>query len=119
MYVGIVRSFIDAWPRRDGTIPPDMRTIMETVGRIAYPQTWRSAEQPVEVGRRGRGRDLVISPEMMDDPDIRFFVERNPDYARGVALPFIVKFDSKNFAALSWRAAQKLVRCKPSRRARA
>ncbi len=109
MYLGLIRSFIDAWPRRDRTLPPDIRFVMETIGRMAYPQTWRSADQPVEVGRKGRGRDLVISEALMGAPDVRFFVERNPDYARGMALPFIMKVDAENLAGLCWRSIRKLV----------
>ncbi|MBK8263482.1 MAG: hypothetical protein IPK80_19335 [Nannocystis sp.] len=46
----------------------------------------------------------------MQDPDVRFFVERNPGYSQGVALPFLVKIDARNLAALSWRSLRKLVR---------
>ena len=110
MYLGVVRSFADAWPRSDRKTPPEIRSVMEIVGRMAYPQTWRSADEPVEVGRRGRGRDLVISETMMRASDVRFFVEKNPGYSRGTALPFLVKIDAKNLAALGVRSLRKLLR---------
>lgn len=110
MYLGVVRSFSDAWPRCERETPPEIRFVMETVGRLAYAQTWRSADEPVAVGRRGHGRDLVISETMMRAPDVRFFVEKNPDYSRGTALPFMVKIDAKNLAALCLRSLRKLVR---------
>ncbi|MBK8263479.1 MAG: hypothetical protein IPK80_19320 [Nannocystis sp.] len=68
-YLGVVRSFADAWPRRGRETPPEIRFVMDTVGRMAYSQTWRSADESVAVGRRGRGRDLVISEEMMGSPN--------------------------------------------------
>ncbi len=110
MYLGVVRSFTDAWPRAGHDTPPEIRFVMETVGRMAYPSTWRSADEPVEVGRRGRGREFEITQEMMEAPDMRFFVERNPGYARGTALPFLVKIDAKNLIALAVRSVRKTVR---------
>lgn len=110
MYLGVVRSFADAWPRHDRETPPEIRSVIESVGRMAYPRTWRSADEPVEVGRRGRERDLVISEKMMQAPDVRFFVDRNPGYSRGTALPFLVKIDARNLALLCLRSLRKLVR---------
>lgn len=108
MYLGVVRSFADAWPRFDRETPPEIRNVMETVGRMAYSETWRSADEPVEVGRRGRERALEISDKMLGEPDVRFFVEKNPSYARGTALPFLVKIDARNLAMLGMRSLRKL-----------
>ncbi len=109
MYLGVIRSFTDAWPRRGTEIPADIRLIMDSVGRKAYPDTWRGPSEPVAVGRRGRERELVIGESMLADPDVRYFVEHNPDYARGTALPFMVKIDAKNLASLSVRSLRKLL----------
>lgn len=110
MYVGVARSFVDTWPRRNCDMPPEVRVIMDSLGRRTHPETWRSADEPIPVARRGRGDELAVPDKLLGAPDVRFYLEKNPGYAEGMALPFVFKLDARNLAGLCLRSLRKLVR---------
>jgi hypothetical protein len=62
---------------------------------------------------RAQGRRL--RPGIADaaddpDPDIRYFLDRNPRHAAGERLPCLCPLNARNAAAIAWRAIQRIVR---------
>jgi hypothetical protein len=102
MYRTISRMFIDYWPRHDCSIPAPMHTLMDEAGSRAFGDAWRGPEQPVISGRRDHaGVAFEIPPAELDDDAIRFFVQRNPNYLQGDAIPVLMRMDARNFWSLA------------------
>lgn len=88
-------------PSRDFEPPPLMRAIYETLYDDTDPD-----------GLIAEPRAALIDPEQRawiertDDPDVRWFVERNPRYREGFGLPLLVRIALRDFARASVPAAR-------------
>jgi hypothetical protein len=100
MYLAGVRSFIDVWPRIGVKTPDDLLALMEIVGSHMYEGSWNGPTKPMIGGRLGTQEVIAIPPEMMSDPDVRFYAECNPTYLQGSALPCLIRLDMRNAVAL-------------------
>jgi len=73
----------------------DYKNVIQEVMKRLYPEFWD--DQKFEIHLPGTEFDIApIQEQYLEDPDIRFFLERNPNYEKGVAMPcaFSVSFFS-------------------------
>lgn len=96
-------GYARAWPRRDVETPPVERRLYEALCRRLFGETWSPETgtcAPIE-GRVLKRAVAQATPEVLAaDPDVAYFVERNPGYLRGEALPILVPLDALNWLAL-------------------
>lgn len=89
-------------PSHDFDPPPLMRAV--------YARLYGDATDPD--GLIAEPRAAHVDPEQLawiartDDPDVRWFVERNPRYREGFGLPILVRISLRDFARASLPAAR-------------
>lgn len=85
-YLLLTRNMPTHWPRHDRPTPPFAARVLDLLARDKFGEAW-DPEQGIlrfEVcqGRLKRGV-APIEARLLEHPDIRFFVERNPGHADG------------------------------------
>lgn len=85
-YLLLCRNFPEYWPRHDRETPPWQKELLTTLCREKFGSAFKEERGILKFDRPlGRLRVEVapIEPAMLGDPDIRFFVERNPGHVQG------------------------------------
>ena len=85
-YLLLSRNFPEYWPRRDKPTPPWQSAVLATLAKEKFGEFFASERGVVQFDRpMGRLREGVapIAEEMLQDPDVRFFMEKNPGHAAG------------------------------------
>lgn len=87
-YLYLVRSFVTAWPNRSGATPPLCAELLDRTMRALGESAWDPASGRVIRGGEVRYREGVVGKDVdrLDDPDVRFYHERNPEQQRGDSL---------------------------------
>lgn len=95
--------FREWYPRYDSEIPEDTQKIMDAFGKIKYPQNYDQQTGLITFS----GSAETLKPGVADanegrlnDPHIRYFVERNPNHMQGYELVCTAKISVKNFAPI-------------------
>jgi hypothetical protein len=91
------------WPRRDCTPPAFEEGLYARLCRDSYGAQWDPARGVCAAipGRVLRPSAAAIPVGVSKHPDVAFFVERNPGYAMGEALPVLVPLDAANWLTLA------------------
>lgn len=95
-YLLLGRNFPEYWPRRDTPTPPWPAAVMKTFASEKFGRHFVAERGVIEFDRpMGRLRDGMapIEPEMLDDPDVKFFIEKNPRHEVGDELCCLGKLD--------------------------
>jgi hypothetical protein len=102
LYRAVSRMFRDFWPRFDAPTPPEILALMDDAGRHFYQDVWTGPLNPVVGDRRGNSDSglLEVPAAALNDPTVRFFVERNPTHLEGTALPLLTRLDARNLTAV-------------------
>lgn len=106
-YLLLARNFQHFWPRRGHVTPHREAEIIES---LALEKFGAGFSRDLGVFRAGndsgrvRGGVAPLTTGLLDDPDIRFFANRNPRHAAGDELCCLGKFDLMT----CWRAFAKL-----------
>lgn len=85
-YLLLSRNFPEYWPRRDMPTPEWQSTVLTSLATEKFGAAFVPERGIVRFERpMGRLREDVapIDPEMLGDPDVRFFMEKNPGHAAG------------------------------------
>lgn len=85
-YLLLCRNFPEYWPRHDRETPPWQKELLAALCREKFGSAFKEERGILSFDRPlGRLRVEVapIEPAMLADPDIRFFVERNPGHSQG------------------------------------
>lgn len=85
-YLLLVRNFPEYWPRREIPTPQWQAAILKTLATEKFGHHFEPERGIVQFDRpMGRLRAGVapIDREMLDDPDVRFFIEKNPGHEMG------------------------------------
>lgn len=108
-YLMLPRNFVTFWPRRDQPTPSWVQELLESFARVHYGGAWDPERGIVRGDPRRRLREGVASVDeaLLTDPDIRFFVEKNPGYARGDQLPVLVPLNASNWMAVAGNAVRR------------
>jgi hypothetical protein len=85
-YLLLARNFPTYWPRHDRATPDRELALLDALARAKYADAWVPElgilRFPERLGRL-RGNVAPIGAKDLEDPHIRFFVERNPGHAAG------------------------------------
>jgi hypothetical protein len=111
-YLLAVRNLPDVWPRRDATMPAVERSVYDTLLKRCYPSQWdpsRGVCSPNKINLAATELQIPSS-RGTDDPDLQFYCERNPDYARGDALPVLVPLTWSGFLSVGMRMVRAKMR---------
>jgi hypothetical protein len=85
-YLLLARNFPTYWPRFDRPTPERELALLDALARAKYPEAWVPElgilRFPEKLGRL-RGNVAPIGAKELEDPHIRYFVERNPGHATG------------------------------------
>lgn len=101
--------FHDYHPRWDVETPPWAKNVLDTLGRCKFGEHYDAARGVVSFsGKRERLRKGVadVTEAHLRHPEIRFFVERNPNHEDGDELACIAEIRPENFT----RAAKRVLR---------
>jgi hypothetical protein len=85
-YLLLSRNFPEHWPRRDRPTPPWPAAVLALVAREKFGDAFVAERGILQfdtpMGRLRAGVAPIGAP-LLEDPDVRFFAERNPGHARG------------------------------------
>jgi hypothetical protein len=96
-YLLLTRSYSEHWPRHDRPTPPDVQALLDALAREKFGALYDPTSGLLRMGKPdGRLREDVapITPRLLEDPEIRFFAERNPGHTQAdelcclAAVPF-------------------------------
>ncbi|AKF06286.1 hypothetical protein [Sandaracinus amylolyticus] len=86
-YLLLTRNFPEHWPRHDRPTPPWQQTILDELATRRFGDAYDARRGVLCFADSGHGRlraDVApIDAALACDPDVRFFVERNPGAPRG------------------------------------
>jgi len=106
-YLLLVRNVAEYWPRRDRATPLWESGVIELLARRHGGPAWdRTAGIIRSQGRRLRDGVADALPDI-SDPDLHYFLERNPGFATGERLPCLCPLNARNVAAIAWRALRR------------
>lgn len=116
-YLLMANNFSEHWPRHEQTTPAGRQALLDAFAGQVFPGHYQPDTGlitfPPSSGRLREGVAAATEALTAANPRIRYFVERNPDWARGVELACI--------AEMSWsmplRYALKALRKRSARRA--
>lgn len=111
-YLALARNFRDYWPRPDRAIPAWESAYMLHLTRAIYHADVDPARMVYEAeSARSFNEDETRVPEALTgDRDVRFFVDRNPHYAKGAKLMCLGPLTLANWSVLGRRSVARLVR---------
>jgi hypothetical protein len=98
--------FREFYPRHDTATPRWARGVIDAAARSKYPATYDPAAGVIRAGYddyRLRGGVADVTAQRLRDPHVRFFVARNPGYARGDELCCIAPLTRENFTRAAYR----------------
>lgn len=103
----LLRIFFKAyWPRHDRETPPYERGLVLHLGRLQFGEEFdeiRGVVARKEKRESMRSTLARINPGRLKDPDIAYFLERNPGYVRGDELACLAKISPENLRPETWR----------------
>ena len=101
--------FRDFHPRYDANMPSQLRSIMAAVAQMKFPDRF-DCERGIVKATSGSDRLRPglgdVTAERLNDPNVRFFVERNPGHTDGDELCCIARMSPDNFSAAAERMIQ-------------
>jgi len=96
-YLLISRYFPNHWPRHDAPFPPKEGVLLDVLCHGKFGEAWDGAAGLL----RYAGQETVrladgladVPKRLHDDPDVRFFLEKNPRWAEGDELCCLARAD--------------------------
>lgn len=98
--------FHEFFPRPDVPTPPEMRSILDALARWKFADLYDPARGVVRASpRKDRLKAGVadVTPERLKDPQVQFFLERNPRHQEGEELCCLAPLSRENFTAAAYR----------------
>jgi len=112
-YLMLVNNFSACWPRHDLPTSPAIVDFINRLGQHRYGAGW---DAPRGIAMRGerRLREGVadITPDLLENPHVRYFQERNPGYSDGDMLAVLAPLRASNWLAVLKRARLRKQRTK-------
>ncbi|MEO0605514.1 MAG: hypothetical protein AAF211_29050, partial [Myxococcota bacterium] len=97
-YLLMANNFPEHWPRHERPIPDARRQLLDSLANELFPAYYDAPSGlirfPAHHGRLRKGMAATDRQLLADNPRVRFFETRNPDWAEGVELACI--------ASMSW-----------------
>lgn len=98
--------FHEFYPRHDAATPDWASAMIDAFGRAKFPGDYDPLRAIV---RAGKGKDRLragvadLTEQRLHDAHVRYFVQKNPDYASGDELCCIAPLTRENFTAAAYR----------------
>ena len=98
--------FHEFYPRYDASTPAWASGVIDAFGRHKFPG---SHDPTAGIVRAGGAKDCLrpgvadLTDQRLHDPHVRFFLERNPGYARGDELCCVAPLTRENFTPAAYR----------------
>lgn len=99
-YLMMVRNFPSSFPRCDRPTPPHLQERLDRYYARRYGERYRAEAGLVRAtSPHGAVVGHLADPRgsMRDDPDVAFFLQRNPDYSHGNELACIAEIRARDF----------------------
>ena len=96
-YLLLAKNFPNFWPSRHQSTPNNIEQIVDMLSLELFGKAWRPERGVLKFEQAsGRLRQSVVPVDerAMQDPDVRFFLERNPGHAMGDELCCIGAVDA-------------------------
>jgi hypothetical protein len=122
----LMRNNFASWPNHRGQAPAEVQTVLDAAANTKYSEQYDS-ERGLIVFPRGDGTQAVKSPylqlsaEELKNPDIRYFVERNPEHHLGDELCCLAKVRLRELLWIGlkygvWHPIRRLLGLAPKRK---
>jgi hypothetical protein len=109
-YLYLPLFFHEFAPRYDRPTPEFEHALIDTLGRMKYPDEYADGVVHVRRPRECLRPDLAVPrPAKLDNPHVRFFFERNPGCLRGDELVCVTEFSLANTRRLANAAAREVL----------
>jgi len=98
--------FHEFYPGLEKPTPAWAQSVIDALGRHKFPGDYDAATGVIRANAhqyRLRQHVSEITPQRLDDPHVRFFVELNPLHDRGDELCCIAPLTRENFRPAAWR----------------
>ncbi len=98
-YLLISRYFPNHWPRHDAPFPAREAAVLDALCRRKFGAAWDPAAGLLRYADTGAAAVRLAAPladvpaRLREDPDVRFFLERNPRWAEGDELCCLARAD--------------------------
>jgi hypothetical protein len=84
-YLLLTRSYPEFWPRHDRVTPAGAQAVLDALAYDKFGTVYDRRDGILRMGSpAGRLREEVapVTSKMLEDPDIRFFMQKNPGHVR-------------------------------------
>ena len=109
-YLYLPLFFHEFFPCPGREPPPFERALLDTLGRMKFPEEYRDGIVQVNSPRECLRPELAQPrPAKTNNPHVRFFFERNPGYLKGDELVCITEFSLANTKRLAHKMAQEVL----------
>jgi hypothetical protein len=99
-YLLLSRNFRYYWPRPDHGCPPHEKALLDAAAQVTYGDLWDGERGVVSLPDPCPWRPgvLDLTPEALEDPDVRYFVERAPGWQDAESLGCLCPLTLRNWA---------------------
>jgi hypothetical protein len=108
-YLLLPRNLAEYWPRRDRPTPAWESGVIELLARRHGGEVFRPSAGIVGPQGRRLRPGIADVPPRDPDPEIQYFLDRNPGYAAGDRLPCLCPLNARNVAAIAWTAIRRVL----------
>ena len=113
-YLVLTRNALSYYPRHNVATPNKIKKIIDSVGKELYPNNYDVNDGLIKFNNihdRLKSDIAPITNEMMvKNPDIKYFVDKNPTWKNGTELACLGKFDYKVIIYNIYRSFKKFKR---------
>ena len=112
-YLYLPVFYHEFWPRYGHATPPSAQIILDALANMKWPRYYQASsgllQFPSSLGNlKSEIADVPVS--RMDDPNVKFFLERNPTYVKGTELVCLAPISLENTKSIGRRLIQQAVR---------
>ena len=103
-YLMMRRNYPRSFPSPAGAAPPAVRAALEGFYTKKFGATYDPATDISDVGDEGNtaSGDAAVPPdELLSDPDVAFFVRKNPRYREGKELACLAEIRLRDYLAIA------------------
>lgn len=105
--------FKEFFPRHDQQTPPFEAELLATLATLKFPSTYNPKTGVIHVeGSKDRLRPELaeVSEGRQEDPNVRFFLSKNPGYAEGDELACVAELSETNLKPIALRVVSRMER---------
>lgn len=111
-YLLLPRNGVEYYPHRSRPTSAIAEQLIAETMKVAQLDNWDPEQGVLVANGELRYLEGVVEdePSVTDDPDVRFYAERNPNQARGDALVCIYPLSARNLASIARRMTARMAR---------